>query len=91
VPMQLSPTIEMEAGYEGFKVPSTIPQDLLLIQDLVSPIIASTKPVTPPATDDDSVDSSGESTDSADEAEAILLSTGENAGGFASYLNNAFL
>jgi H/ACA ribonucleoprotein complex non-core subunit NAF1 len=72
------------AVFQGFKVPSTIPQDLLLIQDLVSPIIAPTKQVTPPTTcDDDSVDSSGESIDSADEAEAILVSTREIEGTFA--------
>jgi hypothetical protein len=72
------------ARYESFKVPSAIPQDLLLIQDLVCPRIAPAKPVIPPGTDDNSVDSSGESADSADEAEAILVSMEENAGRFAS-------
>jgi hypothetical protein len=89
----------MEAGpgadydVQGFKVPSTIPQDLLLIQDLISPIIAPAKPVTPLVADDsnDSVASSGESIDSADEAEAILVPTRENPGRFASHFNNAFL
>ena len=70
---------------QGFKVPSIIPQDLLLIQDLVSPIISPTKQATPLVTDgDDSVDSSG--IDSADEAEAILVSTKENEGRFAPQL-----
>jgi hypothetical protein len=66
----------MEAGtdYEGFKIPSTIPQDLLLIQDLIGPLIPPTQPLTLPTADpDDSVDSSGESTDSAEEVEANLL------------------
>jgi hypothetical protein len=79
---------------QGFKVPSTIPQDLLLIQDLVSPIIAPTKQDLPPATyDDDSVASSGESIDSADEAEAILVSTreDEDEGRFAFHTNNTFI
>ncbi|KAH9166897.1 NAF1-domain-containing protein [Lactarius sanguifluus] len=59
----------MEAGNEGFKIPSRIPQDLLLIQDLIGPVV-------PPWTVDDSVDSSGESADSADEVEANLISVG---------------
>lgn len=68
----------MEAGnwtdHEGFKVPSVIPQDLLLIQDLVSPVITPLQPVTSAAADsDDSVGSSGESTDSVEEVEANLI------------------
>ena len=64
----------MEAGtdHEGFKIPSTVPQDILLIQDLIGPIIPPTRQLTP----DDSVDSSGESTDSAEEVEANLLFVG---------------
>ena len=63
-----------ETDYEGFKVPSSIPQDILLIQDLVGPVIPPTKPVTSLETDlDDSIDSSGESTDSAEEVEANLI------------------
>jgi H/ACA ribonucleoprotein complex non-core subunit NAF1 len=61
--------------YEGFKIPSSIPQDILLIQDLVGPIIPSTQPVTSSETDPvDSIDSSGESTDSVEEVEANLIS-----------------
>jgi hypothetical protein len=69
----------MEAGtrtdHEGFKIPSAIPQDILLIQDLVGLI---PQPLTLPAADTDDVDSSGESTDSAEEVEANLLSVGGN-------------
>jgi H/ACA ribonucleoprotein complex non-core subunit NAF1 len=70
----------MEAGtdHEGFKIPSTVPQDILLIQDIIGPLIP-TQPLTPPAADpDDSVDSSGESTDSAEEVEANLLVGGKS-------------
>lgn len=69
----------MEAGkdHEGFKIPSAIPQDLLLIQDLIGPLIPPTQSLNLPAVDpDDSVDSSGESTDSAEEVEANLLFVG---------------
>ncbi len=54
----------METGtdHEGFKIPSTIPQDLLLIQDLVGP---SKQSLSPAAADDD--------TDSAEEVEADLF------------------
>ena len=65
----------MEAANEGFKIPSIIPQDLLLIQDIIGPIIPPARP-TPPVEEDDSVDSSGESADSADEVEANLISVG---------------
>ncbi|KAH9041340.1 NAF1-domain-containing protein [Lactarius pseudohatsudake] len=65
----------MEAGNEGFKIPSRIPQDLLLIQDLIGPVVPLARP-TPPVDVDDSVDSSGESADSADEVEANLISVG---------------
>lgn len=68
----------MEAANEVFKIPSIIPQDLLLIQDLIGPIIPPTRP-TPPVDTDDCVDSSGESTDSADEVEANLISVGEKS------------
>jgi hypothetical protein len=70
---------DMEPGtdtdHEGFKIPSAIPQDILLIQDLIG-IIPPTQPLTSPATEDDSVDSSGESTDSTDEVETNLLFVG---------------
>ncbi|KAH9070702.1 NAF1-domain-containing protein [Lactarius deliciosus] len=65
----------MEAGNEGFKIPSRIPQDLLLIQDLIGAVVPPARP-TPPVDVDDSVDSSGESADSADEVEANLISVG---------------
>jgi hypothetical protein len=76
----------MEAGtrtdHQGFKIPSAIPQDILLIQDLIGP----TQPLTLPAADpDDSVDSSGESTDSAEEVEANLLYVGGKARRYVSY------
>jgi len=72
--------------HEGFKIPSTIPQDILLIQDLIGPLIPPTQPITPPAADpDDSVDSSGESTDSAEEVEANLLFVGEKSTRSVSY------
>ncbi|KAN0138241.1 NAF1 domain containing protein [Lactarius tabidus] len=68
----------MEAANEGFKIPSTIPQDLLLIQDLIGPAIPPARPA-PPVDEDDCVSSSGESTDSADEVEANLISLGEKS------------
>ena len=68
----------MEAANEGFKIPSIIPQDLLLIQDLIGPIIPPAREV-PLVDADDSVDSSGESTDSADEVEANLISVSEKS------------
>ncbi len=73
----------MEAGtdHEGFKIPSTVPQDILLIQDLIGPIIPPTQQLTP----DDSVDSSGESTDSAEEVEANLLFVGGKSTRSVSY------
>jgi H/ACA ribonucleoprotein complex non-core subunit NAF1 len=73
----------METGtdHEGFKIPSTVPQDILLIQDLIGPIIPSTQPLTP----DDSVDSSGENTDSAEEVEANLLFVGGKSTTSVSY------
>jgi H/ACA ribonucleoprotein complex non-core subunit NAF1 len=78
----------MEAGtdHEGFKIPTTIPQDLLLIQDIIGPLIPPTQPLTLPAADpDDSVDSSGESTDSAEEVEANLLLVGRKSTRSVSY------
>ena len=69
---------KMEVANEGFKIPSIIPQDLLLIQDLIGPIIPPALQV-PLVDADDSVDSSGESTDSADEVEANLISVGEKS------------
>jgi H/ACA ribonucleoprotein complex non-core subunit NAF1 len=69
--------MEADTGtdYEGFKIPSSIPQDILLIQDLVGPIVPSAQAVTPSETDSvDSIDSSGESTDSVEEVEANLIS-----------------
>ena len=63
--------------HEGFKIPSAVPQDILLIQDLIG-LIPPTHPLTLSAADPDhdSVDSSGESTDSAEEVEANLLFMG---------------
>jgi H/ACA ribonucleoprotein complex non-core subunit NAF1 len=80
----------MEAGtgkdHEGFKIPSAIPQDILLIQDLIGPLIPPTQPLAIPAEDpDDSVDSSGESTDSAEEVEANLLLVGAKSRRSVSY------
>jgi hypothetical protein len=61
-----------------FKVPETIPQDLLLIQDIVAdlfvptPAIPSPKPEIPPnSATEDSIDSSGSDSDSGDEVEEI--------------------
>jgi hypothetical protein len=71
----------MEAVNEGFKIPSIIPQDLLLIQDLIGPIIPPARP-TPPVDADDCVDSSGES---ADEVEANIISLGEKSERSVSY------
>jgi hypothetical protein len=67
-----------------YKVPSDLPQDLLLIRDLVGEDNDSTPaPVASRITqkrDQDSIDSSSdEGTDSEDEVEANLLSTGDNA------------
>jgi hypothetical protein len=79
----------MEASgtdHEGFKIPSAIPQDILLIHDLIGPLIPPTQSLTLPATDpDDSVDSSGESTDSAEEVEANLLFVGSKSRRCVSY------
>ncbi len=66
--------LKMETANEGFKIPSLIPQDLLLIQDIIGTITPTQ--TTPPVDTDDSVDSSGESVDSADEVEANLISVG---------------
>ena len=77
----LSGMMETGTDHEGFKIPSTVPQDILLIQDLIGPIIPSTQPLTP----DDSVDSSGESTDSAEEVEANLLVVGGKSTRSVSY------
>jgi hypothetical protein len=77
----------MEAGtdHEGFKIPSTVPQDILLIHDIIGPLIP-TQSLNPPAADpDDSVDSSGESTDSAEEVEANLLLVGGKSTRSVSY------
>ncbi|KAI0059489.1 NAF1-domain-containing protein [Artomyces pyxidatus] len=68
----------------GFKVPTILPQDLLLIQDIVAetfkPLAAPTPvPATLPVSDDDSIASTGDEEDSEDEVEAgILLDTEEN-------------
>jgi hypothetical protein len=71
--------------HEGFKIPTTIPQDILLIQDLIG-LIPPTQPLTLPAADpDDSVDSSGENTDSAEEVEANLLFVGGKSTRSVSY------
>lgn len=86
----------METGtgtdYEGFKVPSSIPQDILLIQDLVGPVIPPIKPVTSLETDsDDSIDSSGESTDSVEEVEANLISVDRKSRRSVAYPGNLSL
>jgi H/ACA ribonucleoprotein complex non-core subunit NAF1 len=74
--------------HEGFKIPTTIPQDILLIQDLIG-LIPPTQPLTLPTADpDDSVDSSGESTDSAEEVEANLLFVGGKSTRSVSYFMN---
>ena len=72
-----------DAQHDGFKIPSTIPQDLLLIQDLIGPVAPPTQP--PAADADDSVDSSGESTDSVEEVEANLISVGAKSKRCVSY------
>ena len=73
----------MAAGtdHEGFKIPSAVPQDILLIQDIIGPLIPPSQTLTP----DDSVDSSGESTDSAEEVEANLLVVGGKSTRSVSY------
>lgn len=72
----------MAAGtdHEGFKIPSAVPQDILLIQDIIG-LIPPSQTLTP----DDSVDSSGESTDSAEEVEANLLVVGGKSTRSVSY------
>jgi hypothetical protein len=81
-----------ETDHEGFKVPSSIPQDILLIQDLVGPVIPLTKPGAPLETDsDDCIDSSGESTDSAEEVEANLISVDRKSTRSVSYPQNLSL
>jgi H/ACA ribonucleoprotein complex non-core subunit NAF1 len=72
-----------DTQHDGFKIPSTIPQDLLLIQDLIGPVAPPTQPLA--ADTDDSVDSSGESTDSVEEVEANLISVGVKSKRSASY------
>ena len=77
---------------EGFKIPSSIPQDILLIQDFVGPIIAPTQQVDPLETDSvDSINSSGESTDSIEEVEADLISVDQKSGRSVSYYENLSL
>jgi H/ACA ribonucleoprotein complex non-core subunit NAF1 len=60
-----------------FKVPSAIPQDLLLIQDLIgTPALLTETPTRisdPPNSGDDSIDSTDNEVDSEDEVEADLL------------------
>lgn len=81
-----------ETDYEGFKVPSSVPQDILLIQDLVGPVIPPTKPVTPLDSDsDDSIGSSGESTDSVEEVEANIISVDRKSRRSVSYPENLSL
>jgi hypothetical protein len=81
--------MEADIYQQEFKVPSTIPQDILLIHDLVSPVVTPTQPVT--ADSDDSVDSSGESTDSVEEVEANIVSVGKVPRRFVSYLKHPCL
>lgn len=84
LPWPSLPWYSMESTqHEGFKIPSIIPQDLLLIQDLIGPVVP---PAQPPAADaDDSVDSSGESTDSVEEVEANLRPLGGKSRRCVSY------
>ena len=86
--------MEADTGkdFEGFKVPSSVPQDILLIQDLVGPVIPPTKSVTPLDSDlDDSIDSSGESTDSVEEVEANIISVDRKSKRSVSYPENLSL
>jgi hypothetical protein len=75
-----------ETDSEGFKVPSSVPQDILLIQHLVGSVIH------PLETDsDDCIDSSGESTDSVEEVEANLISVDRKSTRSVSYPQNMSL
>jgi len=77
---------------EGYKVPSVIAQDILLIQDLVGPVIPPTQAVTQLAVNSSgSLDSSDENTDSADEVEINLLSVGRESRRFVLYLKHLSL
>jgi hypothetical protein len=77
---------------EGYKVPSVIAHDILLIQDLIGPVIPPTQAVIPLAVNSsDSPDSSDENTDSADEVEVNLLSVGVELRRFVSSLKHLFL
>lgn len=70
---------------DAFKLPQAIPQDLLLIQDIIGPLEVSDPAVTPlsslpqvPSTgtvekEDDDIGSSGEENDSEDEIAADLI------------------
>jgi hypothetical protein len=77
-----------ETDYEGFKVPSSIPQDILLIQHLVGPVI---RPLALETESDDCIDSSGESTDSVEEVEANLISVDRKSTRSVSYPQNLSL
>ena len=70
---------------DAFKVPQAIPQDLLLIQDIIGPLKASEPAVTPLSLqsqvastsivgkEEDDIGSSGEENDSEDEIAADLI------------------
>lgn len=65
-----------------FKVPSTVPQDLLLIQDLIGtipPLTLSAKHV-PDDSSDDSIASTDGEVESEDEVEADLAPGDEDSG-----------
>ncbi|KAK7695069.1 hypothetical protein QCA50_002259 [Cerrena zonata] len=64
---------------EGFKIPSDVPQDLQLIQDIigdlpVSPVHKTPSPQPPPASHHEDIDSSDDDADSEKEVEADILS-----------------
>jgi hypothetical protein len=67
-------------NFERWSMEATVPQDVLLIHDLIGPLNPPTQSLILPRADaDDSVDSSGESTDSAEEVEANLLYVGRKS------------
>ncbi|EIW86990.1 NAF1-domain-containing protein [Coniophora puteana RWD-64-598 SS2] len=64
-----------------FKVPSSVPQDLLLIQELVALPKTQTKERPSANSSDDSIESSGSEVDSEDEVQADLLKDDEEMPG----------
>lgn len=73
----LLPTFKMDFD---FKVPSTIPQDLLLIQDLIGPLPPSTITTDSLDSSDDSIASTDDEVESEDEVEADLVPRDEDGG-----------